>query len=229
MITNEQLQVYAERYVGLEYRPLRVEVVFANPPAGYNVPHLDGILASTVVREATNGAGLPSSAQPYFLPVPLRQVWTSAEGLPLWAATDFQPIGRNEIGVSHWAKRLIGPELVKMGKGGPINLRGTEGKWKESLIPLPVHEAVAWWANCEGNAEEIGRLLGLAGSVGKKRSQGHGVVMRWRITKAEAFSFWEKEKLLRPLPGEYAGQEGNALVGWTPPYWLPATQAMCVV
>jgi CRISPR type IV-associated protein Csf3 len=229
MIIIPKLQAYAEQYKTLPMRPLKITADFANPPAGYDYPHLDNILSKAVVWDVTGGKGLAPSSEPYFLPIPCVQAWVSDSGLPLWRTTDFLPQGQNEKEAAYWHKRKIHPHFVKRTKGKPINIRGTEGADKEYRIPLPRNTAIEWVAYCDGNMEEIGRLLTLFHAIGKKTTQGHGALLSFRLEPIAEFSFFQQEKMLRPLPLGIFNFVGDAyLQGWTPPYWLPSTQLQSV-
>lgn len=229
MIYVPELQMYAEKYKTIAMRPLKITATFANPPAGYDFPHLDNILAKAVVMEATHGKGLPPSAEPYYLPIPCVQEWTHTTGLPLWRTTDFLPTEQNAKEAAYWHKRKIHPHFVRRAKGKPINIRCTEGADKEYRIPLPRNTAHEWIAYCEGNMEEIGRLLTLFHAIGKKTTQGHGALVSFRLEPVAEFSFFQQGKVLRPIPLGVFNLVGDAyLQGWTPPYWLPSVQLQSV-
>ena len=78
----------AKAYTKFESTPMQVDVQLAKPAAFYHMPELDGLLARVVVDEATRGRGLPDSAEPYFIPLPLEKLWTCPTTFaPLWNAT----------------------------------------------------------------------------------------------------------------------------------------------
>lgn len=234
LVEHPALQKYADKYEGMKTEPLWVELVLATQMVLYSPLSLDGLLSSVVVAEATEGEWLPNSAVPYRLPLPLRCLWRQPEiDLPLWATTEFRPMEENEIVSDYWHKRTPRPDMVKRGRGGyPWNIRPTKGQYKEYRVPLPRQSALRWGATCEGNRAEVERLLGLVKGVGKKRSQGRGLVGKWRVSSSShPFSLTDDEGyLLRPVPGQM--MEGIPLdmvyVGWTPPYWHVACQAFCL-
>lgn len=232
MIYHPILQFYTEQYQQMDCsQSLEIVVEFASSPAGYDLPHLDNILAKAVVNEATQGKGLPRSAEPYWLPVPLFLIWQRPENnLPLWASTDFFPIDEDEIESAYWHKKTIRPTFMKRKKDKPVNIRGTEGQDKEYQIPLPRHTANVFRAICQGNIKEITRLLGSMSAIGKKHTQGHGTVLQYQIQEISGFSFFDDNgMLLRPVPYGYFERPSNGvLLGWTPPYWLPTCQMLCV-
>lgn len=230
---NQELERHAERYEVLEVEPLQVELVLMSQAALYSPLTLDGLLSAAVVAEATDGNGLPDSATPYCLPLPLHCLWRQPESdLPLWATTEFGPLEENEIVSDYWHKRAPRPEMVQRRGGRPWNIRPTQGRYKEYRIPLPRQSSLRWGATCMGNRAEVERLLGLVTAVGKKRSQGRGLVDHWRVRPLGAeFSLWDEAGCsLRPIPGQMI--EGIPLdmvmLGWTPPYWHSLCQALCL-
>jgi hypothetical protein len=223
VINHPALAPYAERYATLDMVPLCVTAELLNPLGGYDFPHLDNLLAWAVVEEATRGAGLPPSAEPYDLPLPLRCLWRDPESdLPLWASTDLLPAGGGARDVSYWHKRAVTPAMIRR------NVRTTQGRHKERRTPLPTVAALTWRAEAIGDAREVARLLAFLGPhIGKKRGQGLGAVARWRVEVAQGFALGEAGYLRRPVPLaalDGATTSGASFVGWTPPYWLPAGQ-----
>jgi hypothetical protein len=240
MLEYTILEDYRRKYHNaLNLRPLRITAKLLTPIAGYDPVHLDGLLAWAVVREATHGAGLPPSAAPYVIPLPLKCLWRDANGLPLWASTDFEPAGETLRQTLYWHKRAPRPELTHGRRGKPWNVRLTQGRYKEYRIPVPGISCAAWYADCIGDPHEVARLLLIVSShIGKKRGQGWGAIEAWGIEECESFSLLnEAHHPRRPLPIVALTailpeipldiKFGN-LRGWTPPYWLPACQAGCL-
>ena len=241
MIRCPALEDYcAEHHAARDLRPLRITVRLLTPVAGYDPVHLDGLLAWAVVREATSGAGLPDSAEPYDIPLPLECLWHDADGLPLWASTDFEPVGETLRQTLYWHKRttLAQARLVRRRHGKPWNVRTTQGRYKEYRIPLPGQSCAEWRADCVGDPREVARLLLLVGShVGKKRGQGWGAVESWSVEEIDEFILLDSGSVRRPiplaavttvLPGVPLDVRFGNLVGWTPPYWLAGCQTECL-
>jgi hypothetical protein len=238
IIEDPKLKVYEDRYEHLSVEPLRVELKLISQMALYHPLTLDGLLSQSVVSEATKGEGLPDSAIPYRIPLPLRCLWRQpGSDLPLWATTGFQPLDENRIVSDYWHKRGPRPEMVRRRGERPWNVRLTQGQYKEYRIPLPRQTSLRWAATCEGNRAEVTRLLEKMAVVGKKRSQGRGVVREWRLSPAAKFSLYDEAgRLLRPVPAEWLTNEKIPLDmdmmswgGWTPPYWHAACQTLCLV
>lgn len=227
------LMRYEVRYRSIATEPLRVKLYLkpGSQMAGYDPLWLDNLLAWSVVQEATRGKGVPDHTKPYRLCTPLKCLWTSRDGLPLWAATQFMPAGVNGRDITYWHKRAQCGEWTGT-RTGNFAIRATQGRWMERRVPLPTVVAEWWEATCIGNAEEIGRLLSAVSFVGKRRSMGMGEVDRWVIEPGE-FALHEDGRLTRPMPAE-AFETGRELcggmlpvgapapVGWTPPQWKPS-------
>jgi hypothetical protein len=227
MIDYPALMPYVERYASMDMQPLRIELYLRGYAhlAGYDPLNLDNLLARCVVDEATQRQGLPTEFGAYRLPVPLRALWHGRDGLPMWAATPFVALDETRD-VFYWHKRAQSGRWTGT-HSGKFAIRSTQGRWMKRRVPLPVHLASRWTANCIGNADEIARLLQSLTCVGKRRSIGFGEVERWVICDG-AFDLVRDDRLTRTLPYEALDllrgktPEGNcSLIGWTPPQWKP--------
>lgn len=230
MLHLPELDAYEERYGGIETQPLRVTCRLrpGGNTCGYDDPFLDNLLAWAVMREATNGAGLAGSQQAYALPLPLRCLWRDSEGLPLWAATQLRPQGLAEGDVTFYHKRPPEGRYTKT-KSGRFAPTPQEGRWAERRIPTPCMVAQRWEAMCDGNAEEIARLLAGIPFIGKHRGAGHGEVEEWVVEPMDEFRLVEEGRFTRTMPRAAAEALGlpmpmgeAAPVGWTPPQWKPS-------
>ena len=236
MKRSPELESFRAKLGVLDLKPLRVELEMDGPVMGYDPLHLDGLLAWCVVEAATQGRGLPPSAEPYDLPLPLACLWRDPDsGLPLWASTDFEPVGGARRVVGYWHKRVPRSELVHLPPGRPWNIRPGRGEYRELRIPLPGWLCRRWRADCLGDPLAIASLLRLLpATVGKKRSQGYGSLRSITIHEISQFSlFDEGGEPRRPVPlralvevaaGLPVRLEPYGRVGWTPPYWLPVCQ-----
>lgn len=231
MVEHAGLKPFAERYAVLEVRPLRVVLTLREGSrlAGYDPLNLDNLLCRSVVEEATEGRGLPESREAYDLPCPLRCLWRSPAGWPLWAATPFQPAGLSIPDVCYWHKRQQSGRFSGT-KTGNLRLNAAGGRYMEKRVPLPADACRTWEARCEGDAAEVARLLERFPVVGKRRAIGHGEVERWTVEPIESFDLVREGRLMRPIPvlawpalfGLQVPEEAPALVGWTPPQWKPS-------
>lgn len=232
-VIRGDLMRYEIRYRSIATEPLRVKLYLkpGSRLAGYDPLWLDNLLAWCVVQEATNGAGVPDHTKPYKLCAPLKCLWSSIDGLPLWAATPFSPAGVHGRDITYWHKRAQSGEWTGT-KRGSFTISTTNGRWMERRVPLPTTVAEWWEATCIGNVEEIGRLLQMVTFVGKRRAMGMGEVDHWVIESGE-FALHEDGRLTRPLPAEFFAMDMStcdglypvgdpAPVGWTPPQWKPS-------
>ena len=232
MINDDRINRYIESLKPFDFKPYEITLHLKTPAALYDSLHLDGLLAKAVVENSLQGEPLEASAEPYWLPLPLRQRWTADTGLPLWASTDFYPIETDTVESTFWHKRTISPDfLPKTRNGKPMNIRPTQGAVKEYRIPLPLHSSLKWRATFEGDGTVVADLLQRISSIGKKRSQGYGLIELWELQPIDTFSFFDDEdKPLRPIPTAYLSDypvTDVAFTSWTPPYWSPAAMLLC--
>ncbi len=229
MIDYPPLRPYREHYAEIATEPLRI-VIRLRPNshiACYDPLNLDNLLARAVVDEATLGAGLPNTPEAYDLPVPLKCLWRSEDGYPLWAATPFRPVGDVVSDVAYWHKRAQ-PGSWTGTRTGTFGITSTAGRWMERRVPMPTQLCALWEATAIGNPEAIAQLLAAFGWVGKRRTKGFGEVLDWRIEPLSAFALEREGLLTRPMPAEAVGllgatpEDEPAPVGWTPPQWKPS-------
>lgn len=226
-----ELQPYWQIYTADHYQPtmqpLQIEVEVSSPLGGYHPLTLDGLLAWSVVNEALDGNQLDNSGSPYLLPVPLKLMWRSPVGMPLWAANWFEPVGANRQISAWWHKRAIKPEHAALRKGvSKASISEVMGRFKEKRIPMPAQIASTWTTTCIGDANEIARLLQNIDAIGKKRN---AQVVRWTIRGIDEFKF------SRWVPAAYMHESSGVipldmqLAAWTPPYWdgVPECKALC--
>lgn len=228
MILLDELREYRERYAALPMRPLRIVCELAAPVAHYHNLHFDAILAFQVLAEATRGRGCPPTEDYYEVPLPLREVWRSEEGVPLYASTDLLSQSTHVQDVVYYHRRALEPTMT------PKPLRTTQGRHKEKRTPLPTTVTSALSCDVLGNMDEIGRLLENLTAIGKKHST-LGTVKRWLISPLETFSFVDKDHCARrPLPvlalyGDnwIIGLDHAKHVAFTAPYWHWQSKTMC--
>ncbi len=100
-------------------------------------------------------------------------------------------------------------------------------------MPLPqlVTDHVTWYAY--GQMEAIADILCPVSAIAKKRSSGHGAVLRWTIEPmGQDWSEWRDDRLMRPVPATLARHItplGIQYIAFRAPQWHPVNQAMCVV
>lgn len=223
MIHTKELDAFTRRFAECPLEPLRV--TFHLRPGGrvvnYDPIHLDGLLARAVVAIATEGRLLADQEKGYWIPLPLKMLWRSPEGYPLWAASTLYPVGpaeqdtyvrhkRNSEGWMHKKKKLV----------------TRSGPWMERRLPTPIEVCDRYEGRCVGNREAVKNLLEDFSHLGKLRL---GRIDRVEVEPADfegTDTYLDGTTLIRPLPAEagllkmWPGKP--SLVGWTPPFWKPS-------
>ena len=242
MIVDPRITAVAAQWEPLALQPLRVTLRLASPLGGSEPLHLDGLLAQAMVAHATQGQGLEPSTEPYWQPLPLRCLWRDPQrDLPLWASTSFLPVGLTHADVSTWTRQDMPPALVHRSRRNDVYApRRTQGPEKRQGVALPTVLADAWTADAIGDMAVIMALLRTFSHVGKKRSQGYGVVATWDIHPIPTFRLTDESgRLRRPVPGRALVDWGApiavpesffsaSMLGWTPPYWHLGSMASSI-
>jgi len=222
-------------------RPLKITAILENPKVvstdGY-LP-LDSMLAWAWIRKHyPDRIGTDSAKVDLIVPeLPLQRV--IQHGGWFWVCS-FAYFKKLDERIEYWHKRFDADLACKyMGKKkGAVNVKS--GRYKAYRMPIVVNitDKLEWF--CVGDEAEVRKLLlGITG-IGKKCSQGYGLVRDWRVEQIkEDYSIVGPEgQLMRSvyeLPvvkrGIYALPEKvkayrKAHYGLRPPYWLPANQAV---
>jgi len=219
MIHTKELDALTTEYAQCYTESLRV-TIHLQPNSrivNYDPIHLDGLLARAVVERATNGRLLADSEEGYWIPLPLKMLWQSEEGYPLWASTVLYPASDtiNDIYVRH--KRNSGGEFHNKKK-----MVTRAGPWMERRIPTPTQVCDRYEAQCIGNIDAVKSLLAGFTHIGKLRLARVNAIT---VEPADEFLLWCNNTLLRPVPiasGAIALTERSSLIGWTPPCWKPS-------
>jgi CRISPR type IV-associated protein Csf3 len=114
-------------------------------------------------------------------------------------------------------------DYINLRASGKIDTsRGRYKKYHNSIY-IRHAQSVKWY--CVGEKDEIESLLSDCTNIGKKASQGYGLVKRFIIEETEQdYSLYDAEgNLIRTLPDPNA----RSVYGIRPPYWLPENQALC--
>jgi CRISPR type IV-associated protein Csf3 len=212
-------------------QPVIVRARLLRPMVWYDPPTLDGLLAGAVVRDATMGRGVPDIDEAYDIPLPVSCLWRNESGHPLWAASNFWPVGDAEAGIQYQHKRAITGKHSR-GKGGRLKIGRPSGRHMERRVPYPTLEATEIEAQAIGDKEEIGHLLESIQFLGKRRNTGLGEVARWEVSAGQFCELetliGEGHTLLRAVPVGARGllpaspQGEPVYIGWTPPQWKPS-------
>ncbi len=108
------------------------------------------------------------------------------------------------------------------------------GRYKNYANTLKVTDVAEIVFYALGNKEEIKRLLSWVYALGKKESQGYGIVREWIVEELkEQIDFLNPENPLRPLPLEYFSNDfknkNRKLVSYKFPYWYNGNKKLCYV
>lgn len=218
----DELQPSCERYARAKLDALEITARLGSSELViYDPLHLDAMLSWAVLHEATEGLGIVDEGKVYYIPLPVMRLWTSACGLPLWASSDFFPVGTEHRSTTVMHKRHRWPFKTRT------------GKYMDTRIPKPtaVTSSGCWMARCYGNRDEIERLLKTyIHSMGKHRHDGFGHVKEWAVETVDFASLDAlicDGQLIRPFPElalehfDFEPEGSSSLVGWTQPYWKP--------
>lgn len=198
-----------------EFMPLRVTCRLAAPLAGPTAHvHLDALLAWAALHVAhypqAHRPHAPTSSSRDVTDVPI-PVLRDASGVwccsALWVP-DGTPRGRVA-----WSQRPTVEHMHLLAARQVAVTHGPTRARREELVVWPAH---ALTAHLIGHPDWVARLLDRIGSVGKKRSQGYGVVAGWLVEPVDDPGSWQVwgGVVRRPLP-DPAGR----MMGVRPPYW----------
>lgn len=238
---------YAERR---PYQPFHVSLRLLQPVAGFANLHLDGPLQAAVVQEALQGERLPPSAERYEIPLPLETRWTSVTGVPLYHTSNFAPaaqaLARTFWHIKHNNHDRLARVTRRKSDGTVWQPDDGSGAYKEYRLALPTQQTTTLIAWGVGLPEEVARLLRLLEphGLGKKTAYGLGQFVLEAVTPLDhlpaplAFLAGKGDTftVLRPLPLsacpalglEPVADAAPAQLAYSPPYWLPANQALCL-
>jgi len=222
MIHTSELDRFTAKFAQCHTESLRV--TFNLRPnsriVNYDPIHLDGLLARAIVEIVTEGRLLADNKDGYWIPLPLKMLWQSEGGYPLWAASVLYPVAdtvddiyvrhkRNSEGFLHSKKKLIT-------KCGP---------WMERRLPTPVQVCEVYEARCIGNQELVAGLLKIFTHIGKLRLGRLDGITVEPSTYSERDIVERENVLIKPVPAlaKMTPRLRNpSLIGWTPPHWKPS-------
>ena len=230
MEINSRIRDYE---TGDDYQPLLVELEII-PPLYLTAPwiHFDGLISYLCMRDCFGDDfyTLPSDV---VLPVeeldiPLKkteEVYHSSVGL-----FDKAILKKNTI-----YKRFSDKEayhLTDRQRGGRI--KTNQGHFKDFMINLPLVLANKVFFYCNGDKEELKRLLKHLRAVGKKTDIGGGRIKKIVFTEtSEDYSFFKDDQVMRPIPTSMKIPmfEGARIQRqpFKPPYWSKTNIGMCFV
>lgn len=192
--------------------------------------NLDGILASAFYKHlpfpVTFGEAIATA------PLPLKCLWISPEGLPLWACSQLLPQGDVLRSREYWHKRYPA-ERAEWGKRLRADMRA--GASKEYRTPLQTVATPELRAVALGDLKQVQNMLDHISHVGKKNSQGFGRVAEWLVAELNNDEAFTPGLLIeRPVPTDYLLEQYGGLplanyqrMGWTAPNWYAPYWRVC--
>lgn len=201
-------------------------------------PTLDGILAAELWHQLKPSLGLTEPAldnpDPPDLDLPLARC-TPTAGPWHWAATSGWPDPiPSSPDVHHWTGRLDHRHIEHLTAAAlPKVLSDRQGRYRARRMPLITTPCRTLTWSAIGNPIQIRSLLDGITSIGKKRSQGEGVVLEWMITPRADLSAFEAAHLsptgtlARPCPpaclqDNIVSHGGRGLAAVRPPSMHPS-------
>ena len=175
--------------------------------------HLDSILSYAVML-SINPPPLDKE-KPRIFPIPIKII-TLYDKLPLLAVTPLMPC--EEIYSSeYWHKRFPIAPVQRLCLAPNTVVKS--GQYKNYRVPMRVVSCEKLECYCIGDKDAISKLLAKINFIGKKISQGKGLILSWNI---EACSGIDEDFILknRTSPLKEVGKISCGLSGWTSPYWF---------
>lgn len=218
---------------------VRAELAAGIAVAGPWAPALDGILAAEVwagrkAREIAEGRYTVRALQQPYPPdveLPLARCPLAAGEQWHWLATCGMP--EQVAGPTHvhsWSGRVDARDLEQTSSVLPKVISRRQGRFQSRRMPLLVTicREMVWRA--VGDVDTIAEMLAGVEGVGKKRSSGHGRVVRWSVhpdpaaTPITVGHLHPDGSLGRPTPQvcfddiEVGATGGYGTAGLRPPY-----------
>lgn len=227
------------------YKPLKITAHIAHGVIGDGYFPLDGILMAARIQDMVDVGHnkafprLERDAEPIYMSLPLeRRGVPSFERAPrasedyYWAAS-WAIANWYEEEVDHYSKRTKTEFEDMLEK--PRKLHTGSGRFREYRMPLYylLTDKITWYA--VGDPYEVEYLLSTwVLSIGRKRSQGWGRVLKWEIEEIEEdYSEIKDGNITRgllTLPESIQPDKiERKMYGLRAPYWNPSTWRMLYV
>ena len=233
-IKKQIIQRILDYETGDDYTPLQI-VMDVIPPIYIASPwlHLDSILSYLCLRDALGDL---------FYCMPTEEtIDVSLLNLPLKRTSDVyhSSVGIYANNVKLYRdtiyKRFTDKETHKLThrqqKG---RIKTNQGHFKDFMINLPIIITDTITFYCNGDKEELERLLSHLTSIGKKTSIGGGRIRNITITETnEDYSFFKDNCIMRPIPATMDVPVFEGMIfqqqPYKPPYWDKNNVCMCIV
>lgn len=172
--------------------------------------HLDALLAWCLAPMHCKGDAPSRDETPMDIPLPIAR-WHMG-GTWGWHASALFPEGITADGLRAWRKKFR-QHRAELAAGTP-NLQNAT--YREYNMPLPLLLCTSMTAYAMGKRSRVHQLCRRIKYLGKKRSQGHGVVVGVETEIiGEDFSLIRDGKAMRFLPCD----SGTRFLRVRPPYW----------
>lgn len=229
-------------------RFVRVECRLATPLAGPQAPYLDSLLELSMARhaksiqESSNGSRhayeIADRGQAIALdavgklPIPIARVHVNGLPIPCCSSPVVGCVSSEHA--AHYTSAFPLDKAEHLHESDRSQLRQGGGRFKSFRLPLRMRliDRIVWFAALRpmpSVASEVRKLLKVFHHIGKKTSQGHGVVAEWIVERIDADYSWYAESeagpvLMRPLPAEMEHPSGllgarRSFGGCVGPYW----------
>lgn len=233
-IKKEIIRRIIDYETGNDYTPLQV-VMEVIPPIYITAPwiHLDSLLSYLCTRDALEDLFycMPTeeTIDISLLDLPLKKtddVYHSSVGI----YDDNAKLYRDTI-----YKRFTDKETHKLTrKQQKGRIKTNQGHFKDFMINLPILITDKITFYCNGDKNELNRLLHHLTGIGKKTSIGGGKIHKINITETtEDYSFFKDDHIMRPIPVSmdipiFEGMRFEQQP-YKPPYWDKNNITMCHV
>lgn len=199
-----------------EYKRYKVTATLKNSVVINGHLYLDGILSYARLKRAIGDDiyNLPESPDPIEIALPLSQkdeVYLCSKAR----------LYRQVVQPNRWRKRFDSTKAEKYMEPKKVDTARGIHKNYDMPISVTVTPKISWIV--VGDKKEIGLLLKEITHIGKKGSQGYGIVKKWSVELTD-------EKGERHFPVEEI-KEGDVaeFAAYKPPYWLPQNVKLCVI
>ena len=216
--------------------PLKISAKIQNSVCG-NDPQfpIDGILLYAEMKEIYGDNIIDPKFDEVLYPdtVPLAKKHSETE-FWYYAASFAQYEAKGEY-IQRWHKRFR-DEYSQMidfqGRRGKVIIG--QGQYKAYQMPLISYLIDEMWWYVVGEKERIEYLLSRISYLGKKRAQGQGLVMKWKVEEIpEDWSEIKDDRWTRAVPCKFLEDIRPGMNftyrSYRPPYWHPSSFAMCTV
>ncbi len=179
----------------------------------------DGILSRAIImkeRPELIGQPLDKFSDFVSIPLPIKKIKEETEDW-FYACSYalFKKLGEDRMFFNKRYDEVLAEKFVDFGKKKGV-VDTSRGKYKNYRCTLNIilTDKITWYClpNSEKSKSEIEELCGFIKNIGKKPSQGFGIVKKWEVEEVE-----EKEMLylLRAIPDKDGKQEKTI----RPPYF----------